>query len=213
MKDKRKQIEDFISEYDALQEQERLLKGLQDRLDNNEKVGYEGVLHVGDETFSLTSLSGLEKEKLFHNFEDELKLFITFLRSGNESKMEQLLDSVSIKQDNLERKSDISENPLKEVSKMEKIHTFLSNYGKGTVLNPASVHDLLYEEVENLSLSEVHQVCRELVEEGKMSIVHQASCYKCSSGFSKVYEVLPKTVICGDCGEDIVNIEIQYRLL
>ena len=99
MKDKRKQIEEFISEYNSLEEQERLLRGLQDRLDNNETVGYEGVLHVGGEAFSLSSLSGFGKEKLFDNFEDELKLFITFLLSGNESKMEKLLGSVSVNQD------------------------------------------------------------------------------------------------------------------
>lgn len=213
MNDKRKQIEVFVSEYNTLEEQGRLLRQLQDRLHGGEEVGYEGVIHIGGDVFSLASLSGFGNEKLFETFEEELKLFVAFLLSGNEAKLERLLTSVSVIQEASESEVGIKSPPTGEVSTLERVRSFLLDHEKGTVLNPSTVFDILHEEIQGITLSEVHQVCRRLVEDGEMAVVHQASCHKCSTGFFKVYESLPKSVTCGDCGNDIVNIEIQYRLL
>lgn len=213
MNKKRKRIEEFVSEYLQIEQQATLLKELKNRLESGEKIGYEGVFHIGEDKLSLSSLSGLNHEELFGNFEDELQIFMRFLLATNEAKMETLIGSVSIKEITPPKKEEVGNSKAEASSPLEEIKFFIQRYESGTVVSPVTIHDLLHETVQNLSLSEVHQVCRDYVEQEKMTIVHQASCHKCSTGFFKVYDVLPKNVICGDCGEDIVNIELHYRFV
>jgi predicted Zn-ribbon and HTH transcriptional regulator len=204
----------LLTEFQQLMKKETALKALQHTLKSSDNVGLSAELHVNGDTFSLEEVSGVTKEGLYQSFEEEFSLYIDYLVQKNEGEIENLLASVTW---NEETPEEINTPTLEEKTNgtptPSLIEDLIGEYLLDAIINPGSLYDELYNRVENLTLSDIHQVCRRYVEEDKMRLVHSATCHKCTAGYHQDYERLPKDVTCGDCGREIVNIEIQYKKL
>lgn len=219
-------IEEFVSNYHKLTEQEKELLFIQKGLKEKKDVGLDCKLTINGKTFALHDLSGESQESIFESFEEDLTLFIMYLMKMNQMKLEDLIHSVSCKE---ELKSEENPENLTLVSKKEEeenpstlsfskatdlVLIEIEGYEQGTIINPSTLYDSLREEIQKkIALSDVHDLLRDYVDQDKMQIIHNATCFKCNGGYEQDYEKLPRDVTCGHCGADIVNIEIRYRKL
>jgi predicted Zn-ribbon and HTH transcriptional regulator len=229
MNEKRMKIEEFISTYHKLTQQEKELLFIQEGLNEKKGISLDCKLTVNGKTFALHELSGESQESIFESFEEDLSLFITYLLKMNQMKIEDLIYSVSCKE---EEKS--QEQPPTEEAGISEINTEeetiastlsfskatdlvlieIEKYEKESIINPSVLYDNLDKEIqEQVALSDVHDLLRDYVDQDKMKIIHNATCFKCTSGYEQDYEKLPRDVSCGHCGADIVNIEIRYKKL
>lgn len=102
-----------------------------------------------------------------------------------------------------------SENPFDFKSQMSKL---IEELDSGEIIIPVDVLHYFKSVMEiEVDLSDVNKILAEKVESGVLKTVYYVRCYKCDSGYETYLEKLPKNIICPNCSEDILNIEIQYK--
>lgn len=219
-------IEEFFSTYHKLTEEEKDLLFIQNELNKKKDISLDAKLTVNARTFALHELSGESQESIYESLEEEVSLFIAYLMKVNQMKLEELIHSVSFKEEVTNGDSPEVLPSGSEIAQDESPSTV--SFGKATdlvlieiekveldtIINPSDLYDSLNKEIqEQVALSDVHDLLRDYVDQEKMKIVHNATCFKCDVGYEQDYEKLPRDVTCGHCGADIVNIEIRYKKL
>lgn len=220
METKKAKIDEFITHYQLLRGKADNLLTIQKALIENAEVELHGELKVEGKSFPLQELLEGLTEELTKSYTDELSIFIAYLLRMNQLSQEELISSIEWKETGavlpptMEMTEEKTAPPLLPFNAKDFIIQELEKYKKEDIINPNDFFDNFPGTVqEQLSISDIHEVLRNYVDNHQFSTIHHATCYKCPTGYSQHYEHLPRDVSCGDCGADIINIEIHYKKL
>lgn len=213
---KKEQLDDFVHRYVVTHQNLENLMSLQTKMSKSNEIGLNLTFEFNGEYISLNDIAGVQNTDVFKSLEEDINLYIQYLIKQIEAKQNNMLSEIEftkntplIEDSNNHSNTDVTNK--NEFNLQKYIDDEVLGVSNGEYINPMEIYEKLIVFYPEIELAEIHNVLRLYVDKNKLNIVHYSKCYKCSKGKEKYYNSLPREIVCDECGEDIVNVEIRYQ--